>query len=413
MAALLRAAGGHVSGRARLRGHAVGRRFAPRLHRVAARLVALPPDLRRRAGPAGAARAPRHVGRRPSQLHVALPRAASRGRDAASCSGSFPGSQPSFASRSWPGPRASRSTRSRRCGCCLTAVTLVLEGPLPAGRARSARSRCPRRCTPSSPPGSTAFRRGARPAPGLRRPRKDVPESGHRRLSRAGARPSSSRCSTSLVRKEVLGVQADPRSPEHGQYGFLQDLVRHVAYETLSHRDRKARHLAAARLLAEGLGEEEVAEVVASHYLDAYRIGPRRRRRGRDPRAGLRGPRAGGRPGRIARRGAPRRSATSSRRRSWPERRLRRPRSPTGPARWPGWRGTPSRRGRTTTTPSPDTSRKASRARRRACRPGSPRWTSSTAGPARPWPGSSRCWRRSPARRARRRPRSRPSSAAS
>ena len=51
---------------------------------------------------------------------------------------------------------------------------------------------------------------------------------------------------TSLVRKEVLGVQADPRSPEHGQYGFLQDLVRHVAYETLSKRERRARHLAAA-----------------------------------------------------------------------------------------------------------------------------------------------------------------------
>src|SRR5580765_8623450 len=30
-----------------------------------------------------------------------------------------------------------------------------------------------------------------------------------------------------LVRKEGLGVQGDPRSPERGQYGFLQDLVRH------------------------------------------------------------------------------------------------------------------------------------------------------------------------------------------
>jgi predicted ATPase len=30
----------------------------------------------------------------------------------------------------------------------------------------------------------------------------------------------------SLARKEVIAVQADPRSPEHGQYGFLQDLVR-------------------------------------------------------------------------------------------------------------------------------------------------------------------------------------------
>jgi class 3 adenylate cyclase/tetratricopeptide (TPR) repeat protein len=78
----------------------------------------------------------------------------------------------------------------------------------------------------------------------------------------------------SLVRKEVLGVQSDPRSPEHGQYGFLQDLVRHVAYETLSRRDRKARHLAAARLLADGMGDEEVAEVVASHLLEAYRLAP-------------------------------------------------------------------------------------------------------------------------------------------
>jgi hypothetical protein len=35
---------------------------------------------------------------------------------------------------------------------------------------------------------------------------------------------------SSLVRKEVLSIQADPRSPERGQYGFLQDLVRRVAY---------------------------------------------------------------------------------------------------------------------------------------------------------------------------------------
>src|SRR5207245_1671304 len=57
-----------------------------------------------------------------------------------------------------------------------------------------------------------------------------------------------------LVRKEVLSIQADPRSPEHGQYGFLQDLVRRVAYETLSKRERKARHLAAAAYLEQALG---------------------------------------------------------------------------------------------------------------------------------------------------------------
>jgi class 3 adenylate cyclase/tetratricopeptide (TPR) repeat protein len=74
-----------------------------------------------------------------------------------------------------------------------------------------------------------------------------------------------------LVRKEVLSIQADPRSPEHGQYGFLQDLVRRVAYETLSKRERKARHLAAAAQLERTFAsEQEVVEVLASHYLAAY-----------------------------------------------------------------------------------------------------------------------------------------------
>src|SRR6184192_1568383 len=79
-----------------------------------------------------------------------------------------------------------------------------------------------------------------------------------------------------LVRKEVLGLQADPRSPEHGQYGFLQDLVRHVAYETLSKRERRARHLAAAEHLSAAFAadEEEVVEVIASHYLAAHEAGP-------------------------------------------------------------------------------------------------------------------------------------------
>jgi AAA ATPase domain len=34
---------------------------------------------------------------------------------------------------------------------------------------------------------------------------------------------------TALVRKEMLSLQSDPRSPERGQCGFLQDLVRFVA----------------------------------------------------------------------------------------------------------------------------------------------------------------------------------------
>jgi class 3 adenylate cyclase/tetratricopeptide (TPR) repeat protein len=79
-----------------------------------------------------------------------------------------------------------------------------------------------------------------------------------------------------LVRKEMLSIQADARSPEHGQYSFLQDLVRWVAYETVSKRERKAKHLAAAEhlLSLSGADEGEAIEVVASHFLDAYAAAP-------------------------------------------------------------------------------------------------------------------------------------------
>jgi class 3 adenylate cyclase/tetratricopeptide (TPR) repeat protein len=79
-----------------------------------------------------------------------------------------------------------------------------------------------------------------------------------------------------LVRKEVLGVQADPRSPERGQYGFLQDLLRRVAYDTLARRERKSLHLAAAGLLEASFGEaeQEIVEVVAAHFLAAYEAQP-------------------------------------------------------------------------------------------------------------------------------------------
>jgi class 3 adenylate cyclase len=81
---------------------------------------------------------------------------------------------------------------------------------------------------------------------------------------------------TALVRKEVFSVQADPRSPERGQYSFLQDLLKRVAYDTLAKAERKARHLAAAEHLGQafGAGEQEIVEVIAAHYLDAYRAAP-------------------------------------------------------------------------------------------------------------------------------------------
>ncbi len=73
-----------------------------------------------------------------------------------------------------------------------------------------------------------------------------------------------------LVRRELLVQLVDPRSPERGQYAFVQALIREVAYNTLAKRDRKARHLAAARFL-ESLGTDELAGALAGHYLAAQR----------------------------------------------------------------------------------------------------------------------------------------------
>jgi predicted ATPase/class 3 adenylate cyclase len=86
-----------------------------------------------------------------------------------------------------------------------------------------------------------------------------------------GAEPSE--LLSSLARKELLVLDTDPRSPERGQYGFLQALVQRVAYDTLSRHDRKAKHLAAARYLADeaGIDPDEIAEVIAAHYVDAAR----------------------------------------------------------------------------------------------------------------------------------------------
>jgi class 3 adenylate cyclase/tetratricopeptide (TPR) repeat protein len=74
---------------------------------------------------------------------------------------------------------------------------------------------------------------------------------------------------TSLARREFLTRDADPRSPEHGQYAFVQALVREVAYSTLAKGERKVRHLATARHF-EALGTDELAGALARHYLAAH-----------------------------------------------------------------------------------------------------------------------------------------------
>ena len=245
-------------------------------------------------------------GRGAAELQLALPRAAPAGRDGGAAR----------RSRSRAARRRFASTILARAeGIPLYAVetvrmlldrgALVQDGPcLPRRR----RGRVARGAGNASRPDRGAARRPrgrrAAVAPGRRGARQDVHAC--RRLAALSGLPARELepLLASLVRKEVLGVQADPRSPEHGQYGFLQDLLRHVAYETLSKRERRARHLAAAEQLAATFGEDEVAEVVASHLLEAYRRGTRRRRRRADQAGRVRGPCPRGRPGRIAGRGS-------------------------------------------------------------------------------------------------------------
>ncbi len=81
-----------------------------------------------------------------------------------------------------------------------------------------------------------------------------------------------------LVRKELLALDIDPRSPERGQYGFVQGLIREVAYGTLARPERRAKHVAAAAYF-EGLDDEELVGAVATHYAEAERAavaGPER-----------------------------------------------------------------------------------------------------------------------------------------
>ncbi|GAB2480032.1 AAA family ATPase [Jatrophihabitans fulvus] len=79
-----------------------------------------------------------------------------------------------------------------------------------------------------------------------------------------------------LVRREIVDVTSDPLSPQRGTFGFSQNLLRQVVYETLSRRDRKARHLAvAAHLRSTFAGDgDEIVDVVAQHYVDALHAVP-------------------------------------------------------------------------------------------------------------------------------------------
>ena len=194
---------------------------------------------------------------------------------------------------------ASRCTPSKRSACW---------SPTTARRARRdvrPRRRPDRTGGPRDPPRAhrRATRRprpdrsGAPPGRGRARPELHPDRPGGRRRGPTG--PSSSRACAVLVRREILVQQVDQRSPERGQYSFVQALVREVAYSTLAKRDRRDRHLAAARHF-ESLGEDELVGALAAHYLGRIRgvhagsRGGRRRRTGAHRASGGGG--TGGRP---------------------------------------------------------------------------------------------------------------------
>ncbi|HYI44434.1 MAG TPA: adenylate/guanylate cyclase domain-containing protein, partial [Actinomycetota bacterium] len=74
-----------------------------------------------------------------------------------------------------------------------------------------------------------------------------------------------------LSRRELMYLDVDPMSPERGQYGFVQGMIREVAYSTIAHKNRLALQVKAATYF-EGLQEIDLASVVSNHYQAAYEL---------------------------------------------------------------------------------------------------------------------------------------------
>ncbi|MBF4767086.1 AAA family ATPase [Nocardioides agariphilus] len=79
-----------------------------------------------------------------------------------------------------------------------------------------------------------------------------------------------------LARRDVLVTSADALSPQLGSFGYSHGLLAQVAYQTLSRKDLKERHLRVARHL-DGSARNEgdaLAELVAQHHVRALRARP-------------------------------------------------------------------------------------------------------------------------------------------
>ncbi len=265
--------------RAGVRGPPLGRRGTRRRSSSTSSSGAPPPDLRADAARPGARRpAPRVPG-----LDAQRDDAAAR---AALCRGD---GRAAARSRARPAGRRSRDRlRDAADGIPLYAVETV-RMLLDRGAARSrrkasyARHRRPRRARGAGDaPRADRLATRRRSSRGERRLLQDAACSARRsrradsQRSRGSPRTRSTRLVAALVRKELLAVDTDPFSPERGQLrlpagaraaGHLRD-------------DRAARPPGAAprrRPLPRrrrGLDPDEIAEVIAAHYLDAHEADP-------------------------------------------------------------------------------------------------------------------------------------------
>ena len=259
LAALLRAAGRAVPDGPGLRGPAVGRRRRCSTSSStcsSGRATTRSSCSRSPARSCSSAGPTWGAGRR--SFTLALPRAAAgRGDERRSSPGSCPGFR-----TIWP-----RRIRDRAEGVPLYAVETVR---MLLDRGLLAREDGEYRSTGLGR-GARGSRDAARADRGpARRPRRRT-SAASSRTPRCSARPSRSAALAavsghatrttlepllaSLVRKEILTVQADPLSPERGQYAFLQRPRAARSPTTRCRRkERKARHLAVAAYLESACG---------------------------------------------------------------------------------------------------------------------------------------------------------------
>jgi len=76
-----------------------------------------------------------------------------------------------------------------------------------------------------------------------------------------------------LVERELFAADGEAPGSHGPELSFVQDLVREVAYRTLSRTERRTLHLAAARWL-ESIDAEDVAESLAGHLAEAHDLAP-------------------------------------------------------------------------------------------------------------------------------------------